>query len=121
MQARLQRVASDAPQDATNAAQAAGALLSDPAKALGLVQQEAANALSRTPEGLEMLAFTVLERREGYELRRYESYSAVVVPLTGGSALEVETYARGYNTLGSYMFGANGDGAVWISPKPTSP
>ena len=85
----VQRAAAEAPglaQDAASAAPGAvtalSSLLRDPAKAAGLLQREALNAVSRTPEGLEMARYTVLPSREAsssaagledaFELREYE-------------------------------------------------
>ena len=44
----------------------------DPARAFSLVQQEARNTVTRTPEGLETPSYRVARQGEGYEVRECE-------------------------------------------------
>ena len=118
--ARIGAEAAVATEDVAQAAPGAlgfvGQLLQDPERAAALVQQEARNAVSRTPEGLEMPRYTVLSSGEGYEVREYESCSVVKVELSGaaadggfGGALAASSLG-GYNALAAYFLGANAMG-----------
>ena len=108
----VQRAAAEAPalaEEAPATLTALGSLLQDPARAAALVQQEARNAVSRTPEGLEMPRYTVLATGSGYEVREYEpaSVAAIAEPGSGfGGALGAGALAA-YNRLASYFLGAN--------------
>ena len=68
-----------------SAAAVFSSLLSDPAKAAALAQQEARNVVSRTPEGAEMPPYSVLVSGEGFEVRQYAPCSVVSVEIPTGS------------------------------------
>mmetsp|Transcript_52674 Transcript_52674/g.136425 ORF Transcript_52674/g.136425 Transcript_52674/m.136425 type:complete len:487 (+) Transcript_52674:22-1482(+) len=114
----LQRAAADVPGAAQTAAQVSSALFADPEKALSLVQQEARNALSRTPEGLEILPFTTIENKASYELRRYDSHSVAMTSVAAVRAVGLEGTIRGFNALTAYLVGSNADGAVLEMTSP---
>ena len=145
-QARLsdpERLASDVAQAAQDAppvlAQAAGSaasvltsLLSDPAKAAALAQQEARNVVSRTPEGAEMPPYSVVLTVPSFEVRRYQPCSVAAVdiasagsgalgsglgPFGGGGALSGGALAA-YNALVAYFVGANSDAAAMELTSP---
>jgi len=115
----LQRAASeDLPKLANDVTQVSSALFADPEKALGLVQQEARNAISGSAEGLDMPAYTVLERRPGYEVRRYDGYGMAALSLDASRAIGLEGTVRAFNALSGYVLGANADGAVLEMTAP---
>ena len=138
-----ERLASDVAQAAQDAppvlAQAAGSaasvltsLLSDPAKAAALAQQEARNVVSRTPEGAEMPPYSVVLTAPSFEVRRYQPCSVAAVdiasagsgalgsglgPFGGGGALSGGALAA-YNALVAYFVGANSDAAAMELTSP---
>ena len=100
---------SDGPALAQGVAERAPALFSlfsDPARALTLVQQEARNAVTRTPEGLETPAYRVVRQGDGYEVREYPSYGVVSTPLAEAES-ELVAGGRGFNALASFFLGGN--------------
>lgn len=112
LQEAMQRAAAEAPtlaQDATRRGPVAVAsLLQDPARALALVQGEARNVFSRTPEGLETPSYRVLSSGEGFEVRSYPSYGVAVASM-GAAAAADDLFAAGraFNSLAAFFFGAN--------------
>ena len=135
----LQRGAADAATLAQDVAQAApGAvaaftsLLSDPERAVALVQKEARNLVSRTPEGLEMPAYSVVSSGAGYELREYLPCSVATVevaaPLAGsgmgdtgggGGSKNLSGGAlAAYNSLVAYFLGANAQNSIMELTAP---
>jgi len=102
--------AQEAAERAPLAASAVASLLQDPARAVGLVQQEARNAFSRTPEGLETPSYLVVGGGEQYELREYSSYSIASTYLGGPAAAGDPAAAiRGFNSLTAFFVGGNAD------------
>ena len=88
-QAVLSSAVRDGPALAESVAQRGPALLSllqDPARAFNLVQQEARNAVTRTPEGLETPAYRVARQGDGYEVREYEPYDIASTALAEGES-----------------------------------
>jgi len=112
LQETVQRASVDAQEAAERAPLAASAvasLLQDPARAVNLVQQEARNTFSRTPEGLETPAYLVVGGGEQYELREYSSYGVASTYLGGAAAVgDAAAALRGFNSLTGFFFGANG-------------
>ena len=104
------------------AVSALSSLLQDPAKALGLVQQEARNAVSRKPEGVEMLPYSTITRGDGYELRRYDSVSVASTEVVGGAGGAGGALSGGalvaYNSLAAYFLGGNGQGEAMELTSP---
>lgn len=135
----LQRGAADAATLAQDVAQAApGAvaaftsLLSDPERAVALVQKEARNLVSRTPEGLEMPAYSVRSSGAGYEVREYLPCSVAAVEVAapptgsgmgdtgvGGSSSNLSGGAlAAYNSLVAYFLGANAQSSIMELTAP---
>jgi len=109
LQENVQRAATQgssvAQEAASSAPGAVASLLQDPARALGMLQQEARNMARRTPEGVETPPFRVLRVGDGYELREYPSFGVAVTPVQ--VQWDVATLAIGFNLLASYLLGAN--------------
>lgn len=97
----VQRAATDgsslAQEAASSAPIAVASLLQDPARALSMVQKEARNIVSRTPEGLQTPGYRARGSGLGYELREYSSYGVVVTPLN--MKWDVTSLALGFNLL----------------------
>ena len=109
LQEAVQRAATEGPglaQEAASTAPAAVAsLLQDPARALNLVQQEARNVVSRTPEGLETPSYQLVSLGNGYETREYTSYGVAVTPIA--VAWDLAAITVGFNQLVAYILGSN--------------
>jgi len=74
------------------------------------VLQEARNVFLEKPEGLEEPAYTVVEENDLYEIRSYEAYTVVSTTVSSGTdtlALDGMAAGSAFNTLASYIFGAN--------------
>ena len=113
-QAVLGSAVRDGPALAESVAQRGPALLSllqDPARAFNLVQQEARNTVTRTPEGLETPSYRVTRQGDGYEVREYEGYEAASTALAEGESDLVDG-ALGVNALSAFFFGGNADAAI---------
>jgi hypothetical protein len=110
--ARLSETFQRAVATAQDASRVSSALLADPERALSLLQQEAMNAVSRSPTGIETPPFTLLSRKAGYEVRRYDSYGAAVISIEASRAIGLEGLVRGFGALSAYLVGANEDGAM---------
>lgn len=83
------------------------------------VLQEARNVFSEKPEGLEEPAYTVVDENDLYEIRSYEAYSVVS---TSMAEAPIEGIAAGtaFNTLASYIFGANDESKVMDMTTPVT-
>lgn len=121
-------IAQDASAAVPGAVSALSSLLSDPARAAALVQQEASNVFSRTPEGLAMPPYRVLKSGDGYELREYAAVDVVrtdVAVSAGGGASSGSTSVNlsppaiaSYNALLSYFLGGNANGQALDITSP---
>jgi len=119
---KLSESLQQAPTLAQDAAQVSSALFQDPARLAALVQQEARNVVSRTPEGLEMPSYEVVSSTSDYEVRIYESCGVALASLgAGSSAIESEGSIRGFNALVAYVLGANAgaEQLEWTAPVRT--
>jgi hypothetical protein len=110
--ARISETFQRAVATAQDASRVSSALLADPERALSLLQQEAMNAVSRSPVGVETPPFTLLSRKAGYEVRRYDSYGVAAISIEASRAIGLEGTVRGFGALSAYLFGANADGAM---------
>ena len=101
LQEAVQRAAMEGPglaQEAASTAPAAVAsLLQDPARALNLMQQEARNVVSRTPEGLETPPYRLVGSGNGYETREYGSVGVAVTPIA--VAWDLAAITVGFNQV----------------------
>ena len=68
----------------------------DPARAFNLVQQEARNTVTRTPEGLETPSYRVSRQGEGYEVREYEAFDEASTALAEGES-DLVSGGQGFN------------------------
>ena len=87
------------------------------------VLQEARNVFSEKPEGLEEPAYSVVEENDLYEIRSYEAYSVVSTVASSDddiSALEGIAAGSAFNTLASYIFGANDESKVMDMTTPVT-
>lgn len=73
------------------------------------VRKELKNLVKRTPEGLEAPAYSVLETREFYEIRRYEPFSVCTTQATSAFSGAEMAYnsSKGFRVLASYLSGNN--------------
>ncbi|CAM9154438.1 unnamed protein product [Sphacelaria rigidula] len=93
-------------------------------ESLEAVRTEAINVVSRTPEGLYSPEYSVVDERDGFEVRRYSSYAICSAPMTGTTTSYVQNddnedegpsgirdtisgSGEGFNTLAGYLFGNN--------------
>lgn len=109
--AQLQELLAAAPRPEAVASQLAG-LATDPAKRQAVLD-EAKNALRATPTGLEAPRYTKVRAWKGVELREYEPFTVArteMGSLEGGGA--------GFQTLASYLFGANAQGEAMAMTMP---
>jgi len=76
------------------------------------VLKEARNVFLEKPEGLEEPSYTVVKESDLYEIRSYEAYSMASTSMSSSktddnAALEGMAAGSAFNTLASYIFGAN--------------
>jgi len=103
------------PQALQDAAQEAGqrtpavaaALLQDPARAFGLAQQEAQNALRSDPQGLDSPEYRVLRQGRGFELREYNPYGVAAVEMGQAPIADILTGSRSFAALTAFVLGGN--------------
>lgn len=87
------------------------------------VLQEARNVFLEKPEGLEEPSYTVVEDNDLYEIRSYDAYSVVSTAVSSDadvSALEGMAAGSAFNTLASYIFGANDESKVMDMTTPVT-
>jgi len=87
------------------------------------VLQEARNVFLEKPEGLVEPSYTVVEENDLYELRSYEAYSVVSTAVSSGAdvlALEGMAAGSAFNSLASYIFGANDESKVMEMTTPVT-
>lgn len=87
------------------------------------VLQEARNVFLEKPVGLEEPNYTVVEENDLYEIRSYEAYSVVSTVASSDidiSALEGMAAGSAFNTLASYIFGANDESKVMDMTTPVT-
>ena len=106
--ARLSETFQRAVATAQDASRVSSALLADPERALSLLQQEAMNAVSRSPVGVETPPFTLLSRKAGYEVRRYDSYGVAAISIEASRAIGLEGTVRGFGALGVSLWRERG-------------
>ena len=114
--AQLQeRLASAPPPDPLVGFKIAGelaGLATDQAKRQAVLD-EAKNALRATPKGLEAPRYRVVRAWAGGELREYDAYSVAKTKMSS-----VADGGAGFQTLASYLFGANEQGAEMAMTMP---
>lgn len=87
------------------------------------VLQEARNVFLEKPEGLVEPAYTVVEENDLYEIRSYEAYSVVSTAVSSDAdvlALEGMAAGSAFNSLASYIFGANDESKVMEMTTPVT-
>lgn len=87
------------------------------------VLQEARNVFLEKPEGLEEPAYTVVEENDLYEIRSYEAYTVVSTTVSSGTdtlALDGMAAGSAFNTLASYIFGANDESKAMDMTTPVT-
>ena len=87
------------------------------------VLQEARNFFLEKPEGLEEPAYTVVEENDLYEIRSYEAYTVVSTTVSSGTdtlALDGMAAGSAFNTLASYIFGANDESKAMDMTTPVA-
>jgi hypothetical protein len=87
------------------------------------VLQEARNVFLEKPVGLEEPNYTVVEENDLYEIRSYDAYSVVSTVASSDidiSALEGMAAGSAFNTLASYIFGANDESKVMDMTTPVT-
>jgi len=70
------------------------------------VGEEARNIFRRTPSGLEQPAFQVAAAGEGFEVRRYSSFTVATRRMAAGKS-EGFSDGEGFSALATYLFGDN--------------
>ena len=87
------------------------------------VLQEARNVFLEKPEGLVEPTYTVVEENDLYEIRSYEAYSVVSTAVSSDTdvlALEGMAAGSAFNSLASYIFGANDESKVMEMTTPVT-
>jgi len=87
------------------------------------VLQEARNVFLEKPEGLEEPSYTVVEDNDIYQIRSYEAYSVVSTAVSSNAdvlALDGMAAGSAFNTLASYIFGANDESKVMDMTTPVT-
>ncbi len=87
------------------------------------VLQEARNVFLEKPEGLVEPSYTVVEENDLYEIRSYEAYSVVSTAVSSDAdvlALEGMAAGSAFNSLASYIFGANDEAKVMEMTTPVT-
>ncbi|CAM9219182.1 unnamed protein product, partial [Discosporangium mesarthrocarpum] len=100
--------------------------------AIKAVREEVPNVLNRTPAGLFSPDYTVEDRREGFEVRKYSSYAVCDTTMTEskdehGSIVKEEDGSKaltgsgeGFNTLAGYLFGNNAEDKAMDMTTPVA-
>ncbi len=82
------------------------------------IKKELKNTIKSTPEGVQTLHYSVLERSDSIEIRHYPTYAVCISPINavGGlfssvdSPIEALVLSGGYRALSAYFNGANKNG-----------
>jgi SOUL heme-binding protein len=80
--------------------------------------QEAGNIFSETPVGLKEPAYTVVAECKDYEIRDYEAYTVASTNMEATTNPAEQGVA--FNTLASYIFGANDEERVMEMTTPVT-
>jgi hypothetical protein len=88
------------------------------------LNKEAKNVFLETPEGYQGPSYTVVSKKEGYEIREYKGYT--VASTTMGkvgepySMNDLSTTGTAFNALAAYLFGANEEGKAMEMTTPVT-
>lgn len=85
--------------------------------------QEAANVLRETPVGLKEPPYTLVATTNEYEIRDYAGYKVVSTNMAPAGEVYRDSMAQSgqaFNTLASYIFGANRDSKVMEMTTPVT-
>lgn len=93
------------------------------------LKKELKNSVKSTPEGVQTIKYTVLEKSDSIEVRHYPTYAVCTAPLNapGGifssvdSPIEALVLSGGYRALSSYFGGANKKGNNTVHLSNTAP
>lgn len=89
------------------------------------ILQEVSNIFRDTPEGLKGPDYTVITKKDNYEIRDYEAYIAASTSMlddedTTYSFDDAFNSGNGFNTLASYLFGKNKEEKALSMTTPVS-
>lgn len=87
------------------------------------VLQEARNVFLEKPEGLVEPSYEVVQENDLYEIRSYEAYSVISTAVSSETdvmALDGMAAGSAFNSLASYIFGANDEEKVMEMTTPVT-
>lgn len=93
------------------------------------LKKELKNSVKSTPEGVQTVKYTVLEKADAIEIRHYPTYAVCTAPLNapGGifssvdSPIEALVLSGGYRALSAYFSGSNKKGDHSVNLSHTAP